>query len=67
MVEEIKPEPIWFFPDKFWAATRNMPKHQADSLLEEVISLSEVRDIEALRKYDFVSIENPYRKRKAVA
>ena len=59
-------EPIWFFPHKFWAATRNMPKEQADKLLDEVISLSEVRDLEALRKYDFVSLENPYRK-KAVA
>ncbi|MGO9209020.1 MAG: hypothetical protein ACLPXM_11380 [Terriglobales bacterium] len=43
-----------------------MPKEQADRLLDEVVSLSEVRDLEALRKYDFVSIENPYRK-KAVA
>lgn len=59
-------EPIWFLPHKFWAATRNMPKEQADRLLDEVISLSEVRDLEALRKYDFVSLENPYRK-KAVA
>jgi len=66
MVEVAKSDPIWFLPNKFWAATRNMPKEQADRLLEEVISLSEVRDLEALRKYDFVSIENPYR-RKAVA
>jgi len=66
MVEVAKPDPIWFFPHKFWAATRHMPKEQADRLLDEVISLSEVRDLEALRKYDFVSVENPYRK-KAVA
>jgi len=66
MVEVAKADPIWFFPHKFWAATRNMPKEQADKLLDEVILLSEVRDLEALRKYDFVSLENPYRK-KAVA
>ena len=66
MVEVAKPDPIWFFPHKFWAATRNMPKEQADKLLDEVISLSEVRDLEALRKYDFVSLEkNPYQKRVA--
>lgn len=34
-----------------------MPKEQADKLLPEVISLSEVRDLEALRKYDFVSMQ----------
>jgi len=66
MVEVAKADPIWFFPHKFWAATRNMPKEQADRLLEEVISLSEVRDLEALRKYDFVSLEkNPYSKKVA--
>ena len=65
MVEVAKADPIWFFPHKFWAATRNMPKEQADKLLDEVISLSEVRDLQALRKYDFVSLENPYRKRVA--
>jgi hypothetical protein len=57
---------IWFFPHKFWATTRGMPKEQTDRLLSKVISLAEARDFEALREYDFVSIENPYR-RKAVA
>ena len=65
MVEATKADPIWFFPHKFWAATRNMPKEQADQLLDEVITLSEVRDLEALRKYDFVSLENPYRRKVA--
>jgi hypothetical protein len=67
MVEVVKADPIWFFPHKFLAATRNMPKEQAERLLEEVVLLSEVRDLDALRKYDFVSVENPYRKTKAVA
>jgi len=66
MVEVAAADLIWFLPHKFWAATRNMPKEQADRLLDEVITLAEVRDLEALRKYDFVSTENPYR-RKAVA
>jgi len=63
MVEAAKADLIWFLPHKFWAATRNMPKEQADRLLDEVITLAEVRDLEALRKYDFVSTENPYRKK----
>ena len=65
MVEVAKADPIGFLPHKFWAATRNMPKEQADRLLDEVITLSEVRDLEALQKYDFVSLENPYRRKVA--
>ena len=65
MVEVTHADPIWFFPDKFWAATRNMPKEQADKLLDEVIELAELRDLEALRKYDFVSLERPSHKRLA--
>lgn len=63
MVEAAKSDPIWFLPHRFWAATRNMPREQADRLLDEVIALAEVRDLEALRKYDFVSLENPYPRR----
>jgi hypothetical protein len=65
MVEVAKADLIWFLPHRFWAATRNMPKEYADRLLDEVITLAEVRDLEALRKYDFVSLENPYRRRAA--
>jgi hypothetical protein len=65
MVEVAKAGLIWFLPHKFWAATRNMPKEHADRLLDKVITLAEVRDLEALRKYDFVSLENPYRRRAA--
>ncbi len=66
MVEVTKADLIWFFPHKFWAATRSMPKEHADRLLDEVIQLAEVRDLEALQKYDFVSLESRY-PRKAVA
>ena len=65
MVEVEKADPIWFLPHKFWAATRHMPKEHADRLLEEVIALAEAGDLEALRKYDFVSLENPYGRRAA--
>ena len=66
MVEERSVDLIWFLPHKFWAATRNMPKQYADKLLDEVIELAEARDLEALRKYDFVSLDYPY-PRTAVA
>jgi len=65
MVEVETVDRIWFLPHRFWAATRNMPKEQAKALLDEVIVLAEARDLDALRKYDFVSLENPYRRRIA--
>ena len=60
MAEARQADPIWFLPHRFWAATRNMPKRHADRLLAEVIALAEARDLNALRKYDFVSLQNPY-------
>jgi hypothetical protein len=63
MVEATKADPIWFLPHRFCAATRNMSKGRADRLLDEVIALAEVRDLEAVQKYDFVSLENPRRRR----
>ena len=65
VVDPAKADPIWFLPHRFWAAMRNMPKEHADRLLDEVITLAEVRDLEALRKYDFVSLENLYSRRIA--
>ncbi len=49
-------DPIWFHPPKFWAATKDMPQDQADHLLSEVISRAEMRDLDALRKFPFISI-----------
>jgi hypothetical protein len=60
-----KSRSLWCLPHRFWAAMRNMPKEHADRLLDEVITLAEVRDLEALRKYDFVSLENLYSRRIA--
>ena len=62
MTVDEKYDPIWFNPPKFWAATKQMSREDANNLLNEVIFLAEIRDLEALRKFDFVSIE-PHRKR----
>jgi len=48
---------LWLVPQRFWAVTRNMDKVQADSLMEKVMELAERRDVEALRKFDFVVID----------
>lgn len=57
-----KCDPIWFNPPKFWAATREMSSDEAQKLLDDVIFLAEIRDLDALSRYDFVSI-GPHRKR----
>jgi hypothetical protein len=59
---------IWFFPDKFWQATKDMPKDQADHLMAEVEEFAAAGDLQALSKYSFVFVGDPYHnKKKAVA
>jgi hypothetical protein len=56
-------EPIWFHPPKFWAATKDMSPQQVDSLMDTLMFLAEIRDLESLRKYDFISIGRAYLRR----
>ncbi len=62
MVAEYYPDRIWFYPQKFWAATRNMDKQQADELRQRIQHMAEERDLDGLRQFDFIYIGNPYRK-----
>jgi hypothetical protein len=55
---------IWFFPDKFWQATKNMPENEASSLMEEVERYAAAGDVQALSKYPFVFVGDPYKKKK---
>jgi hypothetical protein len=55
---------IWFFPDKFWQATKNMPKEEASNLMAEVERCAAVGDVQALSKYPFVFVGDPYKKKK---
>ena len=52
---------IWFFPDKFWRATKGMPAEEVSKLMEEVERYAAARDVEALKKYPFVFVGDPYR------
>ncbi len=54
------PEPIWLNPPKFWAATKDMSPQQVDSLMETLFFLAEIRNLEALRKFDFIGIGHAY-------
>ena len=48
---------LWLVPQRFWAVTRNMNQVQADNLMQQVMELAEKRDVEALRKFDFVVVD----------
>jgi hypothetical protein len=48
---------IWFHPTRFWAASSGMPPERSEALLGDVLQLAERHDYEALRKYEFVSVE----------
>jgi hypothetical protein len=52
---------IWFFPNKFWAATKGMPEDEVSRLMAEVESLAAEGDVQALRKYSFVFVGDPYK------
>ena len=58
---------IWFFPHKFWQATKHMPKEEAANLMAEVESFAAAGNTEALRKYPFVFVGDPYKKSSTAA
>lgn len=64
MTESDQRERIWFFPHKFWQATRNMPKDEAANLMAEVEQYAAAHDVQALSKYPFVFVGDPYKKKK---
>lgn len=55
-------ERIWFFPDKFWLATKDMSPEQASALMQIVETYAAAGDLQALKKYPFVFVGNPYKK-----
>ena len=55
---------IWFFPDKFWRVTKDMPKEEAANLMSEVEGYAAAGDLQALSKYPFVFVGDPYKKKK---
>jgi hypothetical protein len=54
-------ERIWFFPDKFWQATKGMPQDEVSKLMAEVEQYAEAKNVEALSKYPFVFVGDPYK------
>ena len=54
---------IWFFPHKFWQATKNMPQDEASNLMAEVERYAAAGDVQALSKYPFVFVGDPYKRK----
>ena len=50
--------PIWLNPPKFWAATRDMSSNEVEVLMQEVMLLAETRDMEALKRFDFIWVRD---------
>ncbi|HUI85101.1 MAG TPA: hypothetical protein VL240_12805 [Candidatus Binatia bacterium] len=67
IAEADRRERIWFFPHKFWQATKNMPKDEAANLMAEVERYATAGDLQALSKYPFVFVGDPYTKKKKTA
>ncbi len=56
---------IWFHPPQFWAATRNMKPEAVDELMQLVYDLAQMRNLDALHQFTFITIEDPGQQRKA--
>jgi len=57
--EGAKSQPIWINPPKFWAATREMSQDEVGNLMDRIMQMAAAGDREALRKFDFVYLDNP--------
>ena len=49
---------IWFHPPAFWSFTKEMPEHEINRLFDHVYRLAEIRDIEGLKQFGFISVSN---------
>ena len=49
-------ERVWLVPQRFWSATKEMSVEETERLIEHLMFLSEVRDFESLRKFDFIVV-----------
>jgi hypothetical protein len=58
---------IWVLPPKYWAATEKMSEGEVESLMWHILQLAESGDVEALRRIDFLSLEDPYLRWKNAA
>lgn len=58
---------MWVLPPKYWTATEHMTDSEVESMMQEILELAESGDVEALRKIEFLSLEDPYLRWKKAA
>lgn len=51
---------IWFFPHKWWQATKGMSKEDIADLMARVEQEAANQNFDALKKYPFVFVGDPY-------
>ena len=55
--------PVWIDPPRFWAAVGGKSEDEVNTLLEHIQELWNRADIEALRRFDFVTcVGYPYQR-----
>lgn len=50
---------IWLNPQKFWAATKGMSEQEVERLISDLMYLAEMRNFEALERFDYILIGMP--------
>jgi len=60
VTEHQQRERIWISPQKFWAVTKNMSSEETEKLMDTVYRLAEEDRIDLLKKFDFISVGDPY-------
>lgn len=57
---------VWIDPPRYWSATENMSSEERQALLDSIEMLLTSGNEDALRRFDFLSLDDPYlRSRKA--
>ncbi len=50
---------VWLNPQKFWAATKGMSEQEVGRLIDDLMYLAEMRNFEALERFDYILIGMP--------
>jgi hypothetical protein len=56
---------VWLVPQRFWSATKEMSAEETERLIEHLMYLSQIRDFESLRQFDFIVVGRPPLSRSA--
>ncbi len=65
MTDQQQRERIWISPQKFWAVTQNMSSEETEKLMDTVFQLAQEERIDLLKKFEFISVGDPYHHRQA--